>query len=145
LARSAHITIRAAGPDDAPAVAELLDEFNGEGLPPEILARRMAEVQGIETAFLGEWDGQVAGLLVLRIVPTLSDVDPWAEITEMFVRPQFRRRGIGRALMEVALAHGHGRGCREFHLLVDPSNYAGQAFYAALGFQVDSWEMRRNI
>jgi ribosomal protein S18 acetylase RimI-like enzyme len=138
-------TVRAAGPAVAPAVAELLVEFNGEGVSPEALARRMAEVQGLETAFLGERDGKAAGLLVLRIVPTLSGADDWAEITEIYVRPQFRRRGIGRALVEAALDYGRRRGCREFHLLVDPSNEAGQAFYADLGFQVDSWEMRRDV
>ncbi len=144
MARSARPTVRAAGPADAPAVAALLIEFNGEGLPAEALARRMEEVQGLETAFLGEWDGEAAGLLVLRIAPTLSGAEPWAEITEMVVRPQFRRRGIGRALVEAALDCGRQRGCREFHLLVDPSNLAGQAFYTELGFQADSWEMRRD-
>lgn len=104
----------------------------------------MEEAQGLETAFLGEWEGEAAGLLVLRTVPTLSGADDWAEITEMYVRPQFRRRGIGRALVEAALDCGRRRGCREFHLLVDPSNEAGQAFYAKLGFRVDSWEMRRD-
>ena len=104
----------------------------------------MEEVQGLETAFLGEWNGEAAGLLVLRTVPTLSGADDWAEITEMYVRPQFRRRGIGRALVEAALDFGRKRGCREFHLLVDPSNEPGQAFYVELGFQVDSWEMRQD-
>jgi len=104
----------------------------------------MEEVQGLETAFLGEWNGEAAGLLVLRTVPTLSGADDWAEITEMYVRPQFRRRGIGQALVEAALDFGRKRGCREFHLLVDPSNEPGQAFYVELGFQVDSWEMRQD-
>jgi len=144
LAHSTHLTVRAAGPADAPTVAALLVEFNGEGLSPQALARRMEEVQGLETAFLGEWEGKAAGLLVLRIAPTLSGTDDWAEITEMYVRPQFRRRGIGRALVEAALDYGRQRGCREFHLLVDPSNVAAQAFYTMLGFQVDSWEMRRD-
>ena len=144
MAGSVRATVRAAGPADAPAVAELLVEFDGEGLSPEALARRMAEVEGLETAFLGEWNGEAAGLLVLRTMPTLSGADDWAEITEMYVRPQFRRRGIGRALVEAALDFGRKRGCREFHLLVDPSNEPGQAFYVELGFQVDSWEMRQD-
>ena len=144
MAHSTHLTVRAAGPADAPAVAELLVEFNGEGLSPETLAQRMEEVQGLETAFLGEWEGEAAGLLVLRTAPTLSGADDWVEITEMYVRPQFRRKGIGRALMEAALDYGRQRGCREFHLLVDPSNVTAQAFYTEIGFQVDSWEMRRD-
>ena len=144
MAHLALATVRAAGPADAPVVADLLVEFNGEGPSPEALARRMKQLRGVETAFLGEWEGEAAGLVVLRTVPTLSGTDDWAEITEMYVRPHFRRRGIGRALVEAALDWGCKRGCREFHLLVDPSNEAGQAFYARLGFLVDSWEMRRD-
>lgn len=75
MAGSVRATVRAAGPADAPAVAELLVEFNGEGLSPEALARRMAEVEGLETAFLAEWDGEAAGLLVLRTVPNMSGAD----------------------------------------------------------------------
>jgi GNAT superfamily N-acetyltransferase len=140
-----HLTVRVAGPVDASPVSELLGEFNGEGLSPEALACRMEEIGRLESALLGEWDGAAAGVLVLRTAPTLSGTGDWAEITELYVRPPFRRRGIGRALVEAALACGLERGCREFHLLVDPQNVDAQAFYAALGFELDSWEMKREL
>jgi ribosomal protein S18 acetylase RimI-like enzyme len=140
-----HLTVRVAGPADASAVSALLGEFNGEGLSPQALARRMEEVGDLETAFVGEWDGLAAGVLVLRTAPTLSGPDDWAEITELYVRPSLRRRGIGRALVEAAVVHGRERGCREFHLLVDPQTMDAQAFYRALGFELDSWEMKREL
>ena len=140
-----HVTIRAAGTPDAAAVSALLCEFNGEGLSPQALTRRMGEVGDLETAFVGAWDDLAAGVLVLRTAPTLSGPDDWAEITEMYVRPSFRRRGIGRALVEAAVAHGRERGCRELHLLVDPQNVEAQAFYRALGLELDSWEMKREL
>ena len=134
-----------AGPSDAQVVSQLLVEFNGEGLAPEALVCRMAQTGYLETVFLGEWNGTPAGLLVLRLVPTLSDLEDWAEITEMFVRPGFRRQQVGRALVQAASQHARARGCRELHLLVDPCNVSAQSFYAALGFQLDSWEMCRQI
>lgn len=80
--------VRIADATDAVAISDLLFEFNGEGLPAADLAQRMAEVQGLETVFLGEWGGELAGLLVLRTAPTLSGPEDWAEITELYVRPE---------------------------------------------------------
>ena len=139
------VFVRVANVLDAPIVSELLFEFNGKALPADALAERMAQTEGLEMAFLGHWDGALAGLFVLRLVPTLSDAEDWAEVTEMYVRPGFRRKKVGRALFQAAIAHARARGCRELHLLVDPRNTEAQSFYTALGFRLDSWEMRRRI
>ena len=53
------------------------------------------------------------------------------------VRPQFRRQGIGRALvtcLEAALAE---RGCLKINLQVRASNADVVAFYERLGYQVE--------
>jgi ribosomal protein S18 acetylase RimI-like enzyme len=138
-------TVRVAFAADAQAISDLLYEFNGEALLVEALAARMAQARGIETVFLGEQGGCLAGLLVLRTVPTLSGPEDWAEITELYVRPQARRNGVGRALVAAAIEHSRDCGCTEIHLLVDPANEGGLAFYRALGFHRDSWEMRRPL
>ena len=91
-------TVQIATPADAPSISDLLYEFNGEALPPAKLAGRMEQAQGLETVFLGELAGRLAGLLVLRVVPTLSEPEDWAEITELYVRPAARRKGVGKAL-----------------------------------------------
>ncbi|MEJ2736382.1 MAG: GNAT family N-acetyltransferase [Anaerolineae bacterium] len=134
-------TTRAATPADAAAISSLLFEFNREALSPEDLGRRMEQAQGLETIFLGELDGVLAGLLVLRTAPTVASAQDWAEITELYVQPASRRRGVGRALVDAALAHARHRGCTEVHLLVDPQNTPALSFYQAVGFHRDSWEM----
>jgi len=130
---------------DAGAISALLFEFNREGLEAEALARRLVEVRGLETVFLAERSHEPLGVLVLRTVPTLSEPEDWAEITELYVRPAARRQGIGRALMGAALEYARRRGCTEIHLLVDPENEPALAFYRATGFHQDSWEMRRRL
>jgi ribosomal protein S18 acetylase RimI-like enzyme len=134
-----------AAPSDAEAISELLYEFNGEALSPEDLAQRMTEVRGLETVFLGELDGSLAGLLVLRTAPTLSAADDWAEITEMYVRPASRRRGVGTALVQAALVYACEQDCTQAHLLVDPENRTALSFYESAGFRRDSWEMRLHL
>jgi GNAT superfamily N-acetyltransferase len=135
------ILVRIGGLPDATTLSELLYEFNGEALPPDHLARRMEQVEGLETAFLGEVEGMPAGLLILRTAPTLSTAEDWAEINEMYVRPAFRRKGVGQALVERAVEYARNHGCTEIHLLTDATNVAAQSFHGACGFHLDSVEM----
>jgi ribosomal protein S18 acetylase RimI-like enzyme len=137
--------VRIAGPSDASALSALLHTFNGEALAPEELARRMGQARGLEIALLGEVGGVLAGIMVLRTVLTLSSSEDWAEITELYVQPSFRRRGVGTALVEAAVEIARARGCSELHLLVDPQNTSALSFYEATGFSRDSWDMRRRL
>jgi ribosomal protein S18 acetylase RimI-like enzyme len=140
-----HIPVRVARPEDAATISALLYDFNGEALPPDQLAQRMAEADGLETAFVAQLGGRPAGLLVLRTVPTLSDPSDMAEITELYVEPSARRRGVGRSLVGAALHHARQRGCHQIHLLANSGNRSALAFYQALGFERDSWAMRRTL
>ena len=141
----AALEVRAASPEDARAISELLLEFNGEALEPQDLARRMAEAGEFEIALLGLWQNRVAGILVLRVVPTLSGAADWAEITELYVRPAARRHGLGSSLLRAALERARGHGCGEVHLLVDPDNAGAIAFYESAGFARDSFDMVRQL
>jgi ribosomal protein S18 acetylase RimI-like enzyme len=136
---------RIATPSDAAAISGLLSAFNGEALSPQDLAQRMEQAQGLETVFLGELDGVLAGLLVLRTVPTISAAEEWAEITELYIEPASRRKGVGKALIEAALAHARHHGCTEIHLLVDPQNTTAISFYEAVGFRQDCGEMLQDL
>ena len=49
--------------------------------------------------------------------------------------PEARRRGIGRALMEAAVAAGRGRGARLSTLEVRRSNHPAIALYGSLGYR----------
>ena len=50
------------------------------------------------------------------------------------VRPERRRRGLGQALVEAALADPASAGARRVYLEVRPSNLAARALYGSLGF-----------
>ena len=139
------LIVRETGPEDAAVVRDLLVEFNGEALPLDALSCRMQQAANLEMTFLAEQAGSPAGLLVLRIVPTLSDPQDWAEITELYVRLPFRRQGIGTALVRAAVDRCRSRGCSQLNLLVDPANQEAGAFYRASGFRLDSCAMRRDV
>jgi ribosomal-protein-alanine N-acetyltransferase len=57
-------------------------------------------------------------------------------ITNLAVRPDWRRRGVARRLLATALVEGVARGVTLAFLEVRPSNTRALALYESLGFQV---------
>ncbi len=56
------------------------------------------------------------------------------EIPELWVRPDARRRGVGRALVEAACRWLQERGAGRVEVRVHAGNLEGQAFWRALGW-----------
>jgi putative acetyltransferase len=57
------------------------------------------------------------------------------EIHRLYVRREFRRRGVARRLMSAALEEAAGRGAGYVELWTDTRFVEGHRFYEALGFQ----------
>ncbi|MBU6444289.1 MAG: GNAT family N-acetyltransferase [Alphaproteobacteria bacterium] len=79
-------------------------------------------------AFLGEIEGIAAGFVLAR---TAADE---AEILTLAVAPDFRRRGLARALLRAAAAEAAKRRAAVLFLEVDSENIAARELYDALGF-----------
>ena len=143
-----QVTVRTAGADDASAVAHLLTALNDAvgpayGLartPENIIAteqlarRRIERMTGVEQVLLADDDASAVGLLSLRIVPYLSEDAPYAEITELFVVPEHRRRGVARMLIAEAEASARARGCTSIHVNAWRGNAPAHDLYRALGY-----------
>jgi ribosomal protein S18 acetylase RimI-like enzyme len=84
--------------------------------------------------FLAEWNGAPAGTAT-----TIAYGADLAWIGMVLVHPEFRRRGIGRALMALCIAHLQGRGVRGIKLDATPE---GRTVYESLGFK-DEWTLTR--
>ena len=75
-----------------------------------------------------EEDDAVSGHIGVKLV---ADE---AHVMTLAVRPERRRRGFARALIEAALINPASAGARRVHLEVRPSNLAARALYGSLGF-----------
>lgn len=80
-------------------------------------------------ALIGEVDGVAVGYFLAR------EILGSAELLNLAVTPERRRRGIGQALLEAGLAAVRSRGGREVFLEVRASNAAAQALYLGHGFR----------
>ena len=61
--------------------------------------------------------------------------DCWLE--DLYVRDAARRGGLGRALVDAAVARAQARGCRRIELDVNEDNQAARGLYVACGFTLE--------
>jgi ribosomal protein S18 acetylase RimI-like enzyme len=76
------------------------------------------------------------GLCIARIdhAPPILEETERAEITDLGVRPESRRRGIARALVAEATDWIRSRGVARVEIQVAFGNVEGQSFWRALGY-----------
>jgi ribosomal protein S18 acetylase RimI-like enzyme len=131
------IHIRTAENTDAAGLAQLVRLnalFNGASDSAEAIATRLADPRRVETAILAEFENQIVGFAALRIVPCIFFADPYAELTELYVDEDHRRRGVGRALVTHAEKLARQAGARQMLILTDFYNNAAQSLYRTLGY-----------
>lgn len=108
------------------------------GTEPEVRKLLQALLRDPEAAaFVFETEGRVGGMSCVRVdraPPILREVER-AEITDLGVRRELRRRGWGRALAEAALGWVRERGVERVEVRVAEANDEGQAFWRSLGFR----------
>jgi ribosomal protein S18 acetylase RimI-like enzyme len=131
--------LRVGGPGDAAVLGRMLHEFNAEYGEREPSAERIAELAGPqlargEVAVVFAPGDPPAGFAQLRYRGSLYDDRPDACLEELWVRPEARGRGLGRALLEAALdlARAHGAGRIDLNTAV--TDVAARALYASCGF-----------
>ena len=130
--------VRRATPDDAEAVGRLLDDFNREFDEPTPGAEALAERV---RALLAHGDTVVLilgeppdGLAVLRFRPAIWDDALECYLAELYVVPACRGQGLGRALMEEAMAVARAGGATHMDLGTSEDDVAARALYERLGF-----------
>jgi ribosomal protein S18 acetylase RimI-like enzyme len=134
----AQLDVRPARPADAEAVGRLLHDFNeefGDPTPgPAKLAARVRRllVRGEITVLLV--GAGPDGLAVLRFRPAIWTEALECYLAELYVVPERRRRGLGRALLQTALACARARGADRMDLGTGENDVAARALYESLGF-----------
>ncbi len=86
--------------------------------------------------FVAECEGEVAGLIGLRIFDPIHKVARIGEINALVVSASHKRRGIGRRLMDHAEQWMRARGITDLRLSSNNSRREeAHRFYLALGYR----------
>ena len=130
--------IRAAAVADAEVAACLLHRFNREydEPTPELpaLTRRLEELLDGGDAVILLAGEEPCGIAVLRFRLSIWRAGLECYLAELYISPERRRQGIGRALMREAMAVARRRGADYMDLGTSEDDVAARALYESLGF-----------
>jgi ribosomal protein S18 acetylase RimI-like enzyme len=135
---SGRLTVRAAEPTDAETVGRLLHDFNEEFNDPTPGPARLGErvrellAGGEITVLLG--GAGPDGLAVLRFRPAIWTEALECYLAELYVVPERRGLGLGRALLQAAIECARARGAGHMDLGTGENDVAARALYESLGF-----------
>ena len=132
--------IRIATSADLAMLVDLMTDFYREsaftlqpGSAKAAFAKLLAD-PALGRIWIGEQDGEAAGYIVLTVGFSMEYGGRDAFVDDLFVRPPFRGRGLGKQLLDTLIAECHRRNVRALHLEVDRANDRGHALYRSRGF-----------
>jgi GNAT superfamily N-acetyltransferase len=145
-------TIRQAGPDDVEVVAPLFDayrQFYDQPSDPTLarafIAERLARCESV--IFLAERDGRGIGFVQLYPLFSSTAQRPrrlWL-LNDLYVAPEARQGGVGRALMRRARQLAEETGAVGLELATARTNTIGQRLYESEGYRLDDGFLRYEL
>ncbi len=84
--------------------------------------------------YVARESGQVVALAALHFTTSTAEGGKAAWFEDCIVRPEHRRKGIGKALLEFVVAQARAEGALRVMLLTDGDNARAQALYRKMGF-----------
>jgi len=139
------VTIRLAALPDLPAVAALFDAYRQFYEQPADAALALQfigdRIRNRESVILVAQAADASGALVgfCQLYPGFCSViaQPVYTLYDLYVAPEARKTGAGRALMQAAHAHAQANGFARLDLSTARTNHAAQALYESLGWVRD--------
>lgn len=148
---SSKLIVRPAEPADVPVLFSLIQALaeyeklshavsgNADALKEHLFSSRpYAE------AILAEYAGQAVGFALFFHNFSTFLTQPGIYLEDLFVLPEYRRQGIGKALLTNLANQAVSRGCRRLEWSVLDWNEPAIAFYRRMGASVlDDWRICR--
>ncbi|MGH7581773.1 MAG: GNAT family N-acetyltransferase [Gemmatimonadales bacterium] len=143
--------IRHATPGDAPVVLQMIrDLAEHEGLADEVVATEgdlrdsLAADPPHAEVVIAEIDGSTAGFALFFHNYSTFHCRRGLYLEDLYVRPEFRRRGVGTELLRHLARLAVDRSCARLEWWVLGSNTEAVAFYRKLGaVAMSDWTVQR--
>jgi GNAT superfamily N-acetyltransferase len=145
------LAIRPATPADLPLIAELIRALaEYEKLGHEVrfdeatLGQNLFGPRPYAEVLIGEVDGKALGLALFFHNFSTFEGRPGIYLEDLFVRPEARGKGLGKALLAELARLAVERGCARLEWWVLDWNAPSIGFYQSLGARpMDEWTVMR--
>ncbi len=130
--------IRNAGKEDLPFIYEMICLLERTGLDKaafrDILMKQLDDPMYL--CLVIEEEGELRGMVNMRFEDQLHHAAKVAEVTELFVREEYRSKGKGKELLERAVLEAKQRGCVRIELSSSNWRVDAHRFYQDNGFEL---------
>jgi GNAT superfamily N-acetyltransferase len=147
---AAEIRIRPAERGDSTLLLELIEELAGyEKLSDQVrgdaeLLEQSLFDRGVADALIVEVEGQVAGYAIFFTTFSTFECRPGLWLEDVYVRPECRRKGVGRALLAHIAGIALARDCARIEWTALDWNEPALRFYEGLGgARIEGWQALR--
>lgn len=137
------LQIRSAQPNDIPLILEYIRELAEYERSPESAVATAEDLQRwvfgqhpLVFVDMAEWEGQPAGFALWFFNFSTWEGKPGLYLEDLFVRPAFRGKAIGKALLKHLARVAVEKGCTRFVWQVLDWNTPSLEFYKAQGARV---------
>jgi ribosomal protein S18 acetylase RimI-like enzyme len=139
-----------AGPADLPQLVELLALLfaqEADFAPDEVKQRRALQMILADASrggiYVAREEGRVIAMATLLYTVSSAEGGRAALFEDLVVRPEYRGRGIGRALLAHVIEQAKADGVLRLTLLTDGDNERAQSLYRRLGFSASGMRPMR--
>jgi GNAT superfamily N-acetyltransferase len=111
--------------------ADYLD-FYGTALAPEVTDRLWTSLVSDDSAWRGfgaAVGAELVGFAIVIVHPATWSLAPTGYLEDLFVRPDVRKRGVGRSLIEAAIEEGRKQGWASLYWHTRADNRTARALY----------------
>jgi len=121
-------------------------EFYQTNLAPEVTETTFARLTGPDADMFGlvaEQDGRIVGIAHCIVHRSTWARGKYVYLNDLFVAPDMRKSGAGRALIEAIYKHADEIGAERVYWLTHESNATARKLYDSLAFNDGFLEYRR--
>ena len=130
--------VRIATVVDAEQLSVLNEEFNGEGETTIENIKDSLKDNKQEVVIVDEESGVLTGFVCVQLKRSFCYDDYMPEITEVYVNPKFRKKGIASKMIGFAEEYcAKNYPLHKYELLTGAENTVAQSVYSKLGYTDD--------
>ena len=130
--------VRIATVNDAEQLNILNNEFNGEGETGIGNIRNSLMNNKQEVVIVAEEDDMLVGFVCVQLKKSFCYDDYMPEITEVYVKPSYRKRGVASEMIAFAENYcSKNYPLHKYELLTGKENLVAQSVYSKLGYTDD--------
>ena len=94
------------------------------------------------STFVAEENGEAVGYVASQRVPSMHGVDLCIEY--IVVQKEFRKRGIGLALLQKLINHATSSSIDRIYVFINPDNKPSMRLHSKAGFNIEDWKIAVN-